>query len=124
MTFNETAYVTAYCLFLAGAAKSFRDNGSATAVRIMSAGVALDFLVSMLPVAGVAVLKMEVKGSNRVIVAAIAFGFVVWMLFVAALLVRRAGRTKAFHILIGVTEIAWFIDFITFLYGIYTFPLR
>jgi hypothetical protein len=67
---------------------------------------------------------MDVKGSNGAIVAAIVFGFVVWMLFVAALLVRRAGRMKAFHVLIGVTEIAWFIDFITFLYGIYKFPLR
>jgi hypothetical protein len=124
MTFNEIAYIIAYCLFLAGAAKSFRDNGSAAAVRIMSAGVALDFLVSMLPVAGVAALKMEVKGSNGAIVAAIVFGFVVWMLFAAALLVRRAGRMRAFHVLVAVTEIAWFIDFITFLYGIYKFPLK
>ncbi len=124
MTLNEILYIIAYCLFLAGAAKSFREDGSAPAVRIMSAGVALDFLVSMLPVAGVTALKMDVKGSNGAIVAAIVFGFVVWMLFVAALLVRRAGRAKAFHVLIGVTEIAWFIDFITFLYGIYKFPLR
>ncbi len=124
MTLNEILYIIAYCLFLAGAAKSFRDNGSALAVRIMSAGVALDFLVSMLPVAGVAALKMDIRGSNGVIVAAIVFGFVVWVLFVAALLVRRAGRMKAFHVLIGVTEIAWFIDFITFLYGIYKFPLK
>jgi hypothetical protein len=124
MTLNEILYIIAYCLFLAGAAKSFRDNGSAPAVRIMFAGVALDVLVSMLPVAGVAALKMDVKGSNGAIVAAIVFGFMVWMLFVAALLVRRAGRTKAFHVLIGVTEIAWFVDFITFLYGIYKFPLK
>ena len=46
MTLNEIAYIIAYSLFLAGAAKSFHDNGSALAVRIMSAGVALDFLVS------------------------------------------------------------------------------
>jgi len=124
MTLNEILYIIAYCLFLAGAAKSFRDNGSAMAVRIMSAGVALDFLVSILPLLGVSFLKMDLKGSNGVIVAAIMFGFVVWMLFVAALLVRRAGKKRVFHILIGITEIAWFIDFITFLYGIYKFPLR
>ena len=90
MTFNEIAYITAYCLFLAGAAKSFREDGSTIAVRIMSAGVALDFLVSMLPVAGVSALRMDLKGSNGAIVAAIVFGFVVWML-----LLRRcwsAGR--------------------------------
>jgi hypothetical protein len=124
MTLNEITYIIAYCLFLAGAAKSFRDNGSAPAVRIMSAGVVLDFLVSMLPVLGVSFLRMNIKGSNGVIIAAIVFGFVMWMLFVAALLVRRAGKKRAFHVLVAVTEIAWFIDFITFLYGIYKFPLR
>ncbi len=124
MSVNEIAYIIAYCLFLAGAAKSFCDNGSALAVRIMSAGVALDFLVSMLPVAGVSALRMDLKGSNGVIVAAIVCGFVVWTLFIAALLVRRAGKMKAFHVLIAVTEIAWFVDFITFLYGIYKFPLK
>ena len=124
MTLNEIIYIIAYCLFLIGAARSFRDDGSAGAIRIMSAGVVLDFLVSMLPMLGVSSLKMDLAGSNAVITAAIILGFVVWLLFIAALLLRRTGRRKVFHAIIAVTEIAWFIDFITFLYGIYKFPLR
>ena len=123
MTLNEILYIIAYCLFLIGGAKSFRDNGSPRAIRIMTTGVMLDFLVSMLPMLGVSILKMDIAGSNSVITAGIILGFAVWLIFIIALLARKAGRTKAFHILIAVTEILWFIDFITFLYGLYKFPL-
>lgn len=124
MTLSETLYAIAYLLFTAGAARSYRDNGSSTAVRIMSCGVLLDFLVSMLPLMGVSALKMNLPGTNGVIVFAIIFGFVVWLLFLAALWLRRAGRLCAYHGTITVTQIAWFIDFIAFLYGIYKFPLH
>ncbi len=35
-----------------------------------------------------------------------------------------AACMDAYHIVITVTQIAWFIDFIAFLYGIYKFPLH
>jgi hypothetical protein len=124
MTLSETLYIIAYCLFTAGAAKSYRDNGSSRAVLIMSCGVLLDFLVSMLPLAGVSALKMNLAGTNGVIVFAIIVGFIVWLLFLAALWLRRAGRMAAYHSFITVTQLAWFIDFIAFLYGIYKFPLH
>ena len=123
MTLNEILYIIAYCLFLIGAAKSFRDNGSPRAIWIMTTGVVLDFLVSMLPMLGVSILKMDIAGSNAAIIAGITLGFLVWLLFIIALLVRKTERTKAFHVLIAATEILWFIDFITFLYGLYKFPL-
>ena len=124
MTLSETLYTIAYCLFVIGAARSYRDNGSRSSVLIMSCGVVLDFLLSMLPMMGVSVLKMNLPGTNGVIVFAIILGFIVWLLFLAALWLRRAGRLSAFHCLITVTQIAWFIDFIAFLYGIYKFPLH
>ena len=78
----------------------------------------------MLPRLGVSALKMNLTGTNTVIVFAIGFGFVVWLLFFTALWLRRTGRMSAYHSVITVTQIAWFIDFIAFLYGIYKFPLH
>jgi hypothetical protein len=124
MTLSETLYSVAYCIFIVGAARSYRDTGSRLPVLIMSCAVALDFLVSMLPMMGVTALKMNLPGTNGVIVFAILLGFVVWLLFIAALLMRRAGRLDAYHGIITVTQIAWLIDFNAFLYGIYKFPLH
>jgi hypothetical protein len=110
--------------FVAGAACSCRENGSSRSFRIMCFAVALDFMVSMLPMMGVAALQMNLPGSNGVITFAIVLGGAVWLLFIAALLVRRAGRLAASHAMMAITQIAWFIDFIAFLYGIDTFPLQ
>lgn len=123
MTLSETLYTLAYCCFIAGAARSYRDNGSRFSVLIMSGAVLLDFLVSMLPMMGVTALKMNLPGTNGVIIFAIVLGFVVWLLFLSALLLRRAGRMQAYNTTITVTQIAWFIDYIGFLYGMYKFPL-
>jgi len=124
MSINEILYIIAYCVFLAGASMSFRQNGSRLSVGVMTCGVVIDFLVSMLPVMGVQLFKMEVKGTNPAIMFGIAFGFVVWLLFLAALVIRTRGTLSLYHTLITVVEIAWFIDFISFLYGLYKFPLQ
>ena len=124
MTPSETLYTIAYCLFVIGAARSYRDNGSRSSVLIMSCGVLLDFLLSMLPLMGVSALKMNLPGTNGVIVFAIILGFIVWLLFLAALWLRGTGRMAAYHSVITAMQIAWFIDFIAFLYGIYKFPLH
>jgi len=121
---SQILYIIAYCTFMAGAARSFRDNGSALSVWIMSAGVILDFLMSILPVLGVKALSANLKGTNGVIIFAIVFGFMVWLTYIAALIVRKKGNRPLFHVLIAVAEISWFIDFISFLYGMYKFPLH
>jgi hypothetical protein len=72
---------------------------------------------------GVTALKMNLPGTNGVIIFAIVLGFVVWLLFLAALLLRRAGYMAAYHHIITITQVVWFIDYIGFLYGIYKFPL-
>jgi hypothetical protein len=58
------------------------------------------------------------------IIFAIVWGFVVWLLFIAALCLRRVCSMAYYHGIILITQIAWFIDFIAFLYGIYKFPLH
>ena len=124
MEWNQILYIIAYCTFMAGAAKSFRDNGSTLSVWIMSGGVILDFLMSILPALGAKALSSNLKGTNGVIIFAIAFGFAVWFTYIAALIVRKKGNKPLFHLLIAMVEISWFIDFISFLYGMYKFPLH
>jgi hypothetical protein len=124
VSINEILYIIAYCIFLTGASMSFRQNGSRRSVGIMTCGVVIDFLVSMLPVMGVQLFKMEVQGTNAAIIFGIAFGFVVWLLFLAALVIRKRGNMSLYHTLITIIELAWFVDFISFLYGLYKFPLQ
>ncbi|MCX8043488.1 MAG: hypothetical protein N3B18_05105 [Desulfobacterota bacterium] len=123
MSLNEIVYIIAYSFFLAGASLSFRQNGSTLSIIIMTIGVALDVLVSLLPLAGVKALSMNVGGTNAVIMFGIALGFVVWLLYGVALVLRAKTRWRAYHIMIGTVEVLWFIDFISFLYGLYKFPL-
>ncbi len=123
MTINEILYTIAYCTFILGASKSFRENGSIRSVIIMICGISLDFLVSMLPLAGVGFLKMELEGTNNVITFAIILGFFVWILFVSALIIRKKRKWSIYHRLITAVQIVWFLDFILFLWGIYKFPL-
>jgi len=124
MTLNEILYIIAYSLFLAGASVSFRQNGSRLSIGIMTAGVVLDFLVSMLPLMGVKALSMHVGGTNAAIIFGIALGFVVWLLYGAALVLRAQAKRAAYHCMVCTVEVLWFIDFISFLYGLYKFPLH
>lgn len=123
MSLNEILYIIAYSLFLAGASLSFRHNGSRLSVVVMTIGVTLDILVSMLPLLGVKALSMNVGGTNAVIMFGIALGFFVWLLYGVALVLRAKKRWRGYHVMIAVVEILWFIDFISFLYGLYKFPL-
>jgi hypothetical protein len=124
MALSEILYIIAYGTFLAGASVSFRHNGSRLAVWVMSSGIGLDFLVSMLPLLGVKALSLNLQGTNAAIIIGIALGFVVWLLYAAALMLRSANKMEWYHRMIAVVEVLWFVDFITFLYGIYKFPLQ
>lgn len=123
MALAEILYSIAFSLFLIGAAKSFRENGSQPSVLIMGIAVMIDFLTAMLPLAGIEFLKMHIQGSNLAIAIGVILGFVVWMLFLLALLIKHKGKLPLYHSLITLTEILWFIDFISFLYGTYKFSL-
>ena len=124
MSVNEILYTIAYCVFLIGAAKSFRDNGSKFSIGIMSSGVLLDVLISILPRVGLRFLQSDLGGTNTVIQFAIILGSLVWILFLFAIFLWKKGKISLFHFLIVVIEIAWFIDFFMFTLGIYKFTLR
>lgn len=115
-------YTAAYCLFLYGAARAFQTCGSAGSVRLMSVAIAMDMSASGLPQLGFPFLPRFAVELNRVLIAAIVLGAVVWLLFAGALLVRRTGRGNLFQNMIVVIEIIWFVDFMLFLYGMYAVP--
>jgi hypothetical protein len=121
MTLMGILSIVAYCAFLAGAAKSFRDNGSNAAVRIMLAGIALDMLLSFLPMFGVKSMGADIKTFNAMLIFAIVSGLCVWILFFTALFMRSKQRLNLYHNLIAASEIGWFISFVAFLYGMYKF---
>ena len=101
MTVNEIIYIIAYCLFLIGAAKSFRENGSKSSIWIMSCGVLLDVLISILPRTGIEFLRSEQEAMNAIIQFAIIFGVIfVWILFPIAVFVWKKGKLPLFHFLI------------------------
>ena len=122
MTVNKIIYILAYCIFLVGAAKSLRENGSKSSIGIMGCGVLLDVLISIVPRMGIGFLQSEPVAMNTTIQFAIIFGVLfVWLLFPIALYVWKGGNKTLLHLLIVVIKVAWFVDFIVFLYGIYKF---
>jgi hypothetical protein len=124
MSPNQILYIMAYCIFLVGAAKSFRENGSLSSVLIMGIGLFIDFLTSILIMMGVQFLQSGVKGTNAVIHFGIILGVIVYILFIIALVVWKKGKLPLFHALITVIEVAFFIALLSFVYGKYAFPLR
>lgn len=121
MTLMGILSILAYCLFLTGAARSFRDNGSRAAVRMMLAGVVLDMLLSFLPLFGVQSPGAGITTMNPVLAFAIVAGLCVWTVFFIALAMRRKDRMPLYHQLILLSEIGWFLSFAAFLYGMYKF---
>ncbi|NTU94291.1 MAG: hypothetical protein HGB29_10125 [Chlorobiaceae bacterium] len=124
MTLNELLYAFALCLYMGAAAFSFRFNGPFASRLVMAIAVLIDLLLSILPRAGVEALSMHLHGSNQVIVVGVFLGVLVWVLFLLTLLSYRFGRYRLYHSGVLLVELLWFIDFITFLYGMYTVPLH
>ncbi|ACF14149.1 hypothetical protein Ctha_1692 [Chloroherpeton thalassium ATCC 35110] len=123
MTPTELITAIAYVIFLIGASISFLTQGGKLAIWLLTLGVLLDFLTVALPSLGVSWLKMQLAGTNSTILAGIFLGILVWLLFAAALVFRKIEKIVAFHFLVILIEVVWFVDFLLFLYGIYKFPL-
>lgn len=122
----EIFYFISFGLFLLGSAFSFRDNGSPASVAVMSCGVAADMALRLLPMGGFFSLPEHLGASSFVFFLAIVVNmFTVWLAFLLALLVRRQRRMSLFHWLVAGIELAWFLDIMLLLYGLYgIFPGR
>jgi hypothetical protein len=122
MILPEILWTIAYGIFVAGAAWSYRSDGSWGAIGCMGVGVLLDASVSFLPALGVDALSYHMTRSNAVVLASIALGLVAYAFFLGGVWLRWRGRRKAFHFAVATTQVVWFLSFIGFLYGLYIIP--
>jgi hypothetical protein len=119
----EIIYLAAYCLFMLGAARSFRDNGSKSSVLIMTLGYLTDVVISLLPMTGIPFFQTGTVGTNPLIGFAIGFGIItVWLVYPVALIFWKKGKSGLFHFFIAFIEVCWFIDIVLFVYGEFRFP--
>ena len=123
MILTDVLYTLAFCIFLYGASRAFRENGSKSSILIMGAGIALDLSVSLMALFDVPGLQPEQTGFNNYIYAGILLGVGIYIAFISALLIRYKNNKALFLKLITIIEIAWFVDYVLFFFGTYKIPL-
>ena len=119
MTISEVIWTIAFCTFLCGAAWSFRSNGARGAVTVMCAALCLDFSVTLLPRFGFTMFSYGAWRANTSTFVSGGLGLLVVALLATAVILRLRGAMRAYHLVIAATQIAWFLSFIGFLYGLY-----
>ena len=119
MAANELLSILAYCIFLTGAARSFRTNGNSASVWIMVCGIGLDAVLALLPMVGIDILRGPQQAMNVGILGGIMLGSFTWIIFGIALIMRAIKKTSAYHSLIGTAQVTWFIAYVSFLLGMY-----
>lgn len=123
MSLSEVLYGVAFITYMVGAAWSLRSNGGGAAVAVLAVGAAMDFGLTGLVMWGPEIFSFGIEGSNLAIQLGAILGVAVWSLVVAALIARWRGRLAAFHALVVVGQLVWFVDYLAFLYGIHAYPL-
>lgn len=118
MVLLDGMYFVAYGAFLLGAAFYVRNIGESRAYWIMAVAVALDFFATVIPSYGFKSVAIGI-GSSVTIITAIALGVVVWCLFLGVVFLRLVGKHALSSALLTVITIAWFIDLVLFLKGVY-----
>jgi len=121
MAVNELLSILAYCIFLVGAARSFRTNGDRDSVVIMICGIGLDAVLAILPMLGITALRSAQPVMNAGIMGGIALGTFTWIIFAVALILRAIKKTTMYHRLIATAQVTWFIAYVSFLQGMYKF---
>lgn len=121
MAANELVSMCAYCIFLIGAARSFRTNGERGSILIMVCGIGLDAVLALLPMVGITAFRGPEQVMNAGIIGGIALGGITWIIFVIALVLRAVKKTGPFHVLIAAAQVLWFVSYVSFLLGMYKF---
>ena len=83
MHLADFLYTLAFCIFLYGASKAFRENGSRSSTWILVSGISLDFLVTLMGLLDVPGIQLEQEGFNNYIFAGITLGTFIYILFIA-----------------------------------------
>jgi len=120
MMANDIIYFIAFCIFLIGASLNFRGikDKYSLSLWIMVIGVLIDFLATIIPNTGFKSLAIGIEASAEII-SGIILGVFVWTLFLGAVFVRLMGKLSLFYIIITVIKVAWFIDLILVMHGVY-----
>jgi len=121
MAANELISILAYCIFLIGAARSFRTDGSVSSIWIMVGGIGLDAVLAILPMVGITALRGPEQAINAGIIGGIVLGSTTWIIFAVALVLRAVKKKTVYHALIGTAQITWFIAYVSFLMGMHKF---
>lgn len=119
MSLAEACYAFALCLFLAGAAWSLRSDGDRRAIAVMGLAGFIDFVLTMAPRFGIEALRFHVTGTNLGLKLGSIGGMAVWILLVAIVILGWRRRRVPLHVLTGITQIVWFLDYIAFAYGLH-----
>lgn len=106
-----------------GAAWSLRSDGVPAAVGVLALGAAMDFVLTGLVMWGPDVFSFHITGSNFATQLGAMLGVAVWLLVAGALIARWRNRRAAFHRLVVLGQLVWFVDYLAFLYGIHAYPL-
>ena len=114
----EAVRYASYGIFLLGAARSFRDNGSWPSVAVMALAVLMSAAAS-LPALGGSALAGTGQAALLSSAQKIEF-FAVWLLFPLAILSRQAGRRAFFHQAVAGVEAGWFIVLMMMFYSRHT----
>lgn len=123
ISLSEVLYGIAFSLYMVGAGWSFRTDGRPLAVGLLALGAAMDFGLTGLVSFGPEIFSFGITGTNLAIQLGAILGVAVWLLVAAALVVRWRGPRPAFHVLVMLGQLVWFVDYLAFLYGIHTYPL-
>jgi hypothetical protein len=123
VSLSELLYGVAFITYMVGAAWSLRSNGAGAAVAVLGCGAAMDFGLTALVMWGPEVFSFGIEGSNFATQLGAILGVAVWSLVVGALFAWRRRRLRAFHVLVVVGQLVWFVDYLAFLYGIHAYPL-
>ena len=118
MLVNDIVYFIAFCIFLIGASLYLRGIKDKYSLWIMVVGVLIDFFATILPNTGFKSLAIGIESSAELI-SGIILGVLVWTLFLGAVFVRLMGKQSLFYIMITVIKIAWFIDLVLVMHGVY-----
>lgn len=121
MAANELLSLIAYCIFLIGAARSFKTDGDIASVWIMVCGIGLDAVLALLPMFGITALRAEQPAMNAGIIGGIVLGAITWIIFTCALILRAVEKKGLYHYLIGTAQVLWFIAYVSFLLGMHKF---
>ncbi len=118
MPVTDSIYFIAFCIFLFGAALHLRGIKKSYTLWVMSLGVIIDFYATIIPSDGFKSLAINI-GASTAILTGITLEIIVWCLFLAAVFIRLMGRFPLFYFMITVIKVLWFIDLISFIYGVY-----